>query len=567
MAMSSNLSILGYQNDDNFDEVFKNLLFPIELITKKNNYENHQYDLIKELDSYLSHLKSSSDDDSLVFVEAALMIQNVMVIYQKKVDQIVNDMTKLIWKFQSYRTITNGTENAIENEAEGNKKKKIEKEVKCFSSFEPIEIKLYNSLKIFDCKKINLSTLPTLQKTVLNTNIKVTNKYNSALPHIMVGNGENIGKKYDYKMNFPLNCSLAINQDLDCPANVDHRVKNVNILPMDLMDVDIDDGKDILQDSLDPVVFSQTIHNTMDEVFAANAMAPMPADNIMDVDQIPEVIHFDEAWNCVNANNNIYSDKPFVKKKCIKKKERNNTFWIPKYTFEGIGIKKLELQLSISVDLGSKTDPAFITYIRIAKKTQKANIFKIRMQKMKTDKQTNDEELEELNTSNNEIYVDNDYDDLLGIGDAEPQSERHFRDNYETYRKLEEDMRQHEQNRMEIINEELAMRKRVDAWHDKLRPILKEEEKKTEFDVHAYGTDILNSFSHVGEEKLFKDLVKDKNSSDVSRYFLSVLMMANTYNLKLSNCDSKFCLKLLKKERHHEELQMNIGNQIVSNQD
>lgn len=53
-------------------------------------------------------------------------------------------------------------------------------------------------VKNFDCKIINLSKRPILPKIVLNSNIKVENKYSKILPYIFVGNGENIGKKYDF---------------------------------------------------------------------------------------------------------------------------------------------------------------------------------------------------------------------------------------------------------------------------------------------------------------------------------------------------------------------------------
>lgn len=53
-------------------------------------------------------------------------------------------------------------------------------------------------VKNFDCKLINLSKKPAVPKIVLNANIKVDNKYSKILPYIFIGNGENIGKKYDF---------------------------------------------------------------------------------------------------------------------------------------------------------------------------------------------------------------------------------------------------------------------------------------------------------------------------------------------------------------------------------
>lgn len=75
------------------------------------------------------------------------------------------------------------------------------------------------------------------------------------------------------------------------------------------------------------------------------------------------------------------------------------------------------------------------------------------------------------------------------------------------------------------MNEQLEMRKRVQIWHDNLRPILEEEEKKIEFDIHEYGTHVLNCFDTIGEEKTFAELVGGQDQGEVARFFLSTLMM------------------------------------------
>lgn len=72
------------------------------------------------------------------------------------------------------------------------------------------------------------------------------------------------------------------------------------------------------------------------------------------------------------------------------------------------------------------------------------------------------------------------------------------------------------------------MIKRVNNWHNKLQTVLKEEENIPKFDINKYGTDILNSFTCIGEEKSFKELVQGKNKSEVSRCFLTVLIMVSS---------------------------------------
>lgn len=75
------------------------------------------------------------------------------------------------------------------------------------------------------------------------------------------------------------------------------------------------------------------------------------------------------------------------------------------------------------------------------------------------------------------------------------------------------------------MNEQLEMVKRVQIWHDNLRPVLEEEEKRIAFDIHEYGTRILNSFESKGEQKPFKEIVQGLEQEEVARYFLSTLMM------------------------------------------
>lgn len=70
------------------------------------------------------------------------------------------------------------------------------------------------------------------------------------------------------------------------------------------------------------------------------------------------------------------------------------------------------------------------------------------------------------------------------------------------------------------------MRKRIQDWHDTIGPILeKEEEEKVAFDVHVYGTRLLNCFRTIGEKKTFKELAGGLNQEETARYFLATIMM------------------------------------------
>lgn len=66
---------------------------------------------------------------------------------------------------------------------------------------------------------------------------------------------------------------------------------------------------------------------------------------------------------------------------------------------------------------------------------------------------------------------------------------------------------------------------RVQLWHDKLRILLEQETKRSNFDVHEYGTRILNCFQTKGEQKSFSELVRGQKQEEVARIFLSILIM------------------------------------------
>ena len=84
-----------------------------------------------------------------------------------------------------------------------------------------------------------------------------------------------------------------------------------------------------------------------------------------------------------------------------------------------------------------------------------------------------------------------------------------------------------------IQSTELA--KRVRIWHENLAPKLEEVEKRGDFDIHAYGTQILDKFPDDNRKTTikFQDVISTSSPEEVSRLFLSSLMLANTQNLEI----------------------------------
>ena len=111
-----------------------------------------------------------------------------------------------------------------------------------------------------------------------------------------------------------------------------------------------------------------------------------------------------------------------------------------------------------------------------------------------------------------------------------------------------------------IASTDLA--KRVATWHDSIGPRLDAVEKRGNFDIHQYGSKILDHFPE-GNAKTtitFIELAQGKEREEVARYFLSSLMLANTYNVEIKNeIDGPLMMDhiemtLLTKKRHHENM-------------
>ncbi|KAL3989358.1 hypothetical protein ACH3XW_27345 [Acanthocheilonema viteae] len=104
--------------------------------------------------------------------------------------------------------------------------------------------------------------------------------------------------------------------------------------------------------------------------------------------------------------------------------------------------------------------------------------------------------------------------------------------------------------------------KRVQQWEEKIQPLLEEEETRREFNIHQYSTELLEQYEGIGQTKTFAELMENINTQyDISRYCLASLMLANTGNIEVDfDCETVrtkdgrgLALKLLKKERHHQQ--------------
>lgn len=129
---------------------------------------------------------------------------------------------------------------------------------------------------------------------------------------------------------------------------------------------------------------------------------------------------------------------------------------------------------------------------------------------------------------------------------------------------------------LQSVTEAKELIEKVNNWHRKLKPILGLSEKRNHFDIHAYGTEIIDSFGpEVAEESPaqvinFAQVMENKQEDFTARYFLSMLMLANTNNVEIvtRNQDPSRLtqkedieLRLLSRKRHHQEME-SMGERI-----
>ncbi|GAB0099440.1 CNDH2_N domain-containing protein [Sergentomyia squamirostris] len=127
----------------------------------------------------------------------------------------------------------------------------------------------------------------------------------------------------------------------------------------------------------------------------------------------------------------------------------------------------------------------------------------------------------------------------------------------------------------ERVEEMKRMTDKVNRWHEYLKPILRRSQSRGHFDIHAYGTEILNMVDPAKNPQLpgskpvsFGDILKkQKEHGLLPRYFLSMLQLINTNNISIVAQKDPRCvthpheveIHFKSAERHHEELKSGLS--------
>ncbi|XP_053690240.1 uncharacterized protein LOC128738840 [Sabethes cyaneus] len=129
---------------------------------------------------------------------------------------------------------------------------------------------------------------------------------------------------------------------------------------------------------------------------------------------------------------------------------------------------------------------------------------------------------------------------------------------------------------IQSVTEAKELIEKVNNWHRKLKPILFQSEQRNHFDIHAYGTEIIESFAPQTDANSsasnisFAQIMDNKQQDYTARYFLSMLMLANTNNVQIVTRNQNpnrlttkedIELRLLSRKRHHQEME-SMGERI-----
>ena len=76
---------------------------------------------------------------------------------------------------------------------------------------------------------------------------------------------------------------------------------------------------------------------------------------------------------------------------------------------------------------------------------------------------------------------------------------------------------------------------KVAKWHEMIGPRLENLEKRKAFDIHAYGSQVIRGCEASKKAEVpFREVIKGQKKEEISRFFLSTLMLANTGNVDIS---------------------------------
>ncbi|XP_065184382.1 condensin-2 complex subunit H2-like [Sycon ciliatum] len=119
---------------------------------------------------------------------------------------------------------------------------------------------------------------------------------------------------------------------------------------------------------------------------------------------------------------------------------------------------------------------------------------------------------------------------------------------------------------------ESDLARRVREWEERIKPVLDEEEQHPPYDIHAYGWQVLQTFSDdTHQDQIdFAKVAEGKQQFEVCRLFLASLQLANNRNVDIvcgSSDRNSMQMKLLQTEQIHTRLEQYQAPSLASSKD
>ncbi|KAL1138473.1 hypothetical protein AAG570_008536 [Ranatra chinensis] len=573
------------------DSGFDALLRPIQDVLTKN---------------WEIRLAKVGQDPITNFSEAALLLQNSTHVYCKRVDLVFGFMLKLI------NTLHKRSEEGSPEKGQVRKKKSsvnLESE-----ELEPLDF-------IFAERNINLKiekkqSCAERKRVILNTSVKAATKPNMACKLYQL-NGVEIGCKDEFRLYGRITSVGTLLEDFNSSQPnqlVQYRGDPLNDVTID--DCSINEGMDVLMDNcsdqeLEPILEAPDFGDC--DNCPVNEEPPV-AETELNVKENPRqtppnVKQKVNPWEPLVFDFNVHEPK-------LKKRQ---TFKLPKSLLQVChnyntrkrkrddakgAMESKDVSFIIHYDLLKEKESMTTTDFKIKEELKRKNIILDGKRPMPMFHGFDVDALSEAASNYNSVnsLINEDYfnggddgddhdrdDDDRCLPDVDQQAEPlpeidvglvHTVEDFEVRFEREEaacgesyernaflTMQKYKQAKKENNLMVTGLAKRVAAWHESIQPVLAAAESRTVFDVQQYGSSILDKFCNNNPDnpvKTFADITEGQPKEEICRYFLSTLMLANTYNVEIIKTDERdlaidcLKLKLLSTVRHHEEMDENL---------
>ncbi|XP_067129705.1 condensin-2 complex subunit H2 [Centruroides vittatus] len=597
------MKVPSSQSTNDIDEKLAYLLNPIRDLAK-----NWEIDIAAYLEKYLAELEGvaitfNDGTTTLNFAQAALLIQGTTCVYSKKVEYLYNLVFQML-ELLSNKRKSQQQKNDAENDKEGHSAF-VEMEENHFLSLDDIKEQKYlemnENVNITNKRKSTLQLLPCLPTSLIP--LEEGEKGNIILYN---HKGEILGNKHDFRINicnvdksgtllFHMSDNLEI-FDVPMPSTKEYQIEeeckdNDDVsLDEDCNDVDVlpnhtnDDIAEDHHNQNNDEVQNQTINKSSNPVpketpkslrrsarvqkLLSDAAAKTKIDAWKKEDP-----HEDKQQLVIGKGKTIRMSKKLQQKKPKNKKKQKKPAQLPpvaefcaKAYFSHVPkFPKNYLKVPEMIE---------VEYIYWNETKNREKFWKFERKKQIPEEK--DVEMEDENQWDDNAEIEraesvcdnfepmNDIPNLLETDAIEifkSVEESVKPENIQVVSSYETLVQKYVENYLSSAAQycqitELA--RRVNEWEDKIQPKLQEEEKHEPFDIHVYGTRILDCYSNNNRKQTvnFSTMCKKKKRWEICRYFLATLQLANNYNVHITSGENMDTMELtlLSRKRHHDNL-------------